>query len=80
MKITIKIIGGILLLIVCIGILLKAMSGNFEGAVVDWANLQIPFWITLPAGIIAFGLIVYLLFKEPINNFIENYDLAGGRL
>lgn len=80
MKITIKFIFGIVLLVASIIIILKAMFGDFEGAIIDWANLQIPFWVSLPAGLITLGLILYIIFKESIDDFIENFDLSRGRL
>lgn len=79
-QITLRTIGGIFLLIISLVIILKAMSGDFEGAILDWANLQVPFWVGLPAGLIAIGVLIYILFKEQINNFINNFDLSGGRL
>lgn len=79
-KITIKMILGIILFISAILILLKAMTGDFEGAILDWANSQIPFWVSLPAGLIVIGILAYMIFKEKIDDFINNFDLSSGGL
>lgn len=74
-KITIAFILGIFALFVVIAISVKALSGDIEGAVTDLANSQIPFWVGLPSGIIVIGVVLFLLFKEQIMDFINNFDL-----
>ena len=79
-KLTIKNFFVIIVGVIGILIIFKAMFGDFEGAILDWANLQIPFWVGFPSGIIIIGIILYSLFKNHIDYFINNFDLSGGKL
>jgi len=79
-QLTIRQIIVIFALIGAIGLFLRALSGDINGAIIGWANSQIPFWVTLPSGILVIGFIVYSLFRKNIDDFINNFDLSGGRL
>ena len=76
-KITIAVILSLFAFLGVVIIFLKAVTGDYEGAISDWANSQIPFWVGLPAGIIVIGFILLILFREPIMDFINNFDLSG---
>ncbi len=75
-KITIAFIWGIIALIGTFFIFLKAIAGDYEGTIIDLANSKIPFWVSLPSGIIVIGFILFIIFRKPIMNFINNFDLS----
>jgi hypothetical protein len=77
-KITIAGILSLFAFIVVAIIFLKAITRDYEGAIIDLANSQIPFWVGLPSGIIVIGFILLILFRKPIMDFINNFDLSGG--
>ena len=77
-KITIALILSLFALVGVSFIFIKAITGDYGGAIIDVANSQVPFWVGLPIGIIVIGFILFILFREPIMDFINNFDLSQG--